>query len=119
MKKRDLVCVSCPMGCAITVTFDDNGEVASVTGNTCPRGDKYARQECLHPERMVTSSVRVEGGRLPVVPVKTSQPIPKELIFDCMQEINKVVLKAPVKIGDVVIQNVLGCGADILATNEA
>ncbi len=119
MEKRELVCVSCPMGCAITVELDDNGQVVSVTGNTCPRGDKYARQECTHPERMVTSSVRVEGGRLPVVPVKTSQPIAKELIFDCMKEINQVVLKAPVKIGDVVIHDVLGTGVDILATNEA
>lgn len=119
MEKRELVCVSCPMGCAITVELNDNGEVVSVTGNTCPRGDKYARQECLHPERMVTSTVKVEGGRLAVVPVKTAQPIPKELIFNCMQEINKVTMKAPVHIGDVVVQNVLGTGVDVLATNEA
>lgn len=119
MEKRELVCVSCPMGCAITVELDEKGQVVSVTGNTCPRGDKYARQECMHPERMVTSTVKVEGGRLAVVPVKTAQPIPKELIFDCMQEINKVTMKAPVHIGDVVVHNVLGTGVDVLATNEA
>ena len=119
MEKRELVCVSCPMGCAITVELDDQGQVVSVTGNTCPRGDKYARQECTHPERMVTSSVKVEGGRLAVVPVKTSKPIAKELIFDCMKEINKVSLKAPVNIGDVVIHNVLNTDIDIVATNEA
>lgn len=119
MSKRELVCVSCPIGCSITVDLDENGNVLSVTGNTCKRGDKYARQECTHPERMVTSTVKVEGGKMAVVPVKTSEPIPKELIFDCMKEINKVTLKAPVKIGDVVVKNVLNTGIDVLATNEA
>lgn len=119
MEKRDLVCVSCPIGCAITVELDDNGQVLSVTGNTCKRGDSYARQECTHPERMLTSTVKVEGGRLPVVPVKSAKPIPKELLFDCMIEINKVTVQAPVKIGDVVLENILGTGVNIVATNEA
>lgn len=119
MEKRDLICVSCPIGCAITVELDDNGQVTSVTGNTCKRGDSYARQECTHPERMLTSTVKVTGGRLPVVPVKSAKPIPKELLFDCMTEINKVTLTAPVKIGDVVLENVLNTGVNIVATNEA
>lgn len=119
MTKREMVCVSCPMGCAITVELDDNNEVISVTGNTCPRGDKYARQECTHPERMLTSTVKVEGGRLPVVPVKSASPIPKEMLFDAMKEINKVTLKAPVTFGDVAVKDVLGTGIDIVVTNEA
>lgn len=118
MTKREMVCVSCPIGCAITVELDDNNEVVSVTGNTCKRGDAYARQECTHPERMLTSTVKVEGGRLPVVPVKSAKPIPKEMLFDCMTEINKVTLKAPVRIGDTVLCNILGTGIDIVATNE-
>lgn len=72
MEKRDLVCVSCPIGCAITVELDDGGQVLTVTGNTCKRGDSYARQECTRPERMLTSTVKVMGGRLPVVPVKSA-----------------------------------------------
>ncbi len=112
MTKREMVCVSCPMGCAITVELDDNNEVISVTGNTCPRGDRYARQECTHPERMLTSTVKVEGGRLPVVPVKSASPIPKEMLFDAMKEVNKVTLKAPVHLGDVAVKNIL------VATNE-
>ena len=119
MTKREMVCVSCPMGCAITVELDDNNEVISVTGNTCPRGDKYARQECTHPERMLTSTVKVEGGRLPVVPVKSASPIPKEMLFDAMKEVNKVTLKAPVTFGDVAVKDILGTGIDILVTNEA
>ena len=119
MTKREIVCVSCPMGCAITVELDDNNEVISVTGNTCPRGDKYARQECTHPERMLTSTVKVEGGRLPVVPVKSASPIPKEMLFDAMKEVNKVTLKAPVTFGDVAVKDILGTGIDIVVTNEA
>ena len=119
MTKRDVICVSCPIGCAITVELDDNNEVVSVTGNTCPRGDKYARQECTHPERMLTSTVKVEGAKLPVVPVKSSSPIPKEMLFECTEEINKVSLTAPVNIGDKVIENILGTGVDIVATNNA
>ena len=119
MTKREMVCVSCPMGCAITVELDDNNEVISVTGNTCPRGDKYARQECTHPERMLTSTVKVEGGRLPVVPVKSASPIPKEMLFDAMKEVNKVTLKATVTFGDVAVKNILETGIDIVVTNEA
>lgn len=119
MTKREMVCVSCPMGCAITVELDDNNKVISVTGNTCPRGDKYARQECTHPERMLTSTVKVEGGRLPVVPVKSASPIPKEMLFDAMKEVNKVTLKAPVTFGDVAVKDILGTGIDIVVTNEA
>ena len=119
MTKREMVCVSCPMGCAITVELDDNNEVISVTGNTCPRGDKYARQECTHPERMLTSTVKVEGGRLPVVPVKSASPIPKEMLIDAKKEVNNVTLKAPVTFGDVAVKDILGTGIDIVVTNEA
>ena len=119
MKTKELICVSCPIGCAVTVTLDDNNEVVSVTGNTCKRGDSYARQECTHPERMLTSTVKVTGSRLPVVPVKSAKPVPKELLLDCMQEINRVTVQAPVHIGDVVLANILNTGVDILATNNA
>lgn len=119
MKTKELICVSCPIGCAVTVTLDDNNEVISVTGNTCKRGDSYARQECTHPERMLTSTVKVIGSRLPVVPVKSAKPVPKELLLDCMQEINRVTVQAPVHIGDVVLANILNTGVDIVATNNA
>ncbi len=119
MKTKELICVSCPIGCAVTVTLDENNEVVSVTGNTCKRGDSYARQECTHPERMLTSTVKVTGSRLPVVPVKSAKPVPKELLLDCMQEINRVIVQAPVHIGDVVLSNILNTGVDIVATNNA
>ena len=110
--KRSLVCVSCPLGCPIEVEIE-NGQVISVSGNTCKRGDAYARTEVTNPVRSLTTSVKLEGGIHPVVPVKSSGPVPK----DRMKEINGAVIKAPVKIGDVVIENICGLGVDIIATN--
>ncbi len=115
--KKNLTCVACPLGCSIEVEIE-NGEVISVTGNTCKRGDTYARSEITNPVRSLTTSVKVEGGVHPVVPVKTSGPIPKGKMFDCMKEINSAKISAPVKIGDVVIKNILGLGVDIVATNN-
>ena len=114
--KKSLICVSCPLGCPIEVEIE-NGEVTAVTGNTCKRGDAYARAEITNPVRSLTSSVKVENGMYAVVPVKSSAPVPKDKMFDCMKEINAVTVKAPVKIGDVVIENILGLGVDIVATN--
>lgn len=116
---RDLICVSCPLGCPITVELTESGEVTKVTGNTCKRGEKYAISECTNPVRMLTSTMKVNGGSLPVVPVKTSAPIPKGKMFECMEAINNEVVDAPVKIGDVIICNVCDTGVDIVATNEA
>ena len=116
MEVRELTCVACPMGCQLTASID-NGVVVSVTGNTCPRGVKYAETECTHPVRPLTTTVKVEGGKHPVVPVKSADPIPKETMFDCMKELNKVVVKAPVQIGDVIVDDICGTGVKIVATN--
>ena len=115
--KKNLTCVACPLGCSITVELDDAGNILSVTGNTCKRGDAYARTEMTNPTRSLTSTVKVSGGAHPVVPVKSAAPVPKSMMFDCMKEINQVTLQAPVKIGQVVIQNILGTGVDIVTTN--
>ncbi len=109
----ELICITCPRGCHLQV--DEN---LNVTGNSCPRGAIYAKAELTHPVRMVTSTVKVESTNECRVPVKTKDPIPKELIFKVMDEINKVKIKAPVKIGDVVIKDVLGSGVDIIATKN-
>ncbi len=114
--KKSLICVSCPLGCPIEVEIE-NGQVVAVTGNTCKRGDAYARAEITNPVRSLTTSVKVENGVHPVVPVKSSGPVPKDKMFDCMKAINEATIKAPVKIGDVVIENILGLGVDIIATN--
>ena len=117
-KTTELTCIRCPIGCQITVTQDETGKVIDIMGNTCPNGYKYAGNEVVNPTRIVTSTVRVEGGELPVVSVKTAGDIPKGRMMDCMREIDKVTVKAPVAIGDVVISNCLGLGVNIVATRN-
>lgn len=117
MEKRELTCIGCPLGCQVTVTME-NGEVKDVTGYTCPRGEKYAREEVTNPTRVVTSIVRVEGGNLAAVSVKTQNVIPKGKIFETLDEIKPVIVKAPVHIGDVIVANVAGTGVDVIATKN-
>ncbi len=117
MEKRLLTCIQCPLGCQITVEYEGD-KIESVTGNTCPRGDKYARNEILHPVRTVTSTVVVTGGEKPRLSVKTAAGIPKGKIFEAMKEIDAVRMTAPVKIGDVVVKNVAGTGIDVIATRN-
>jgi len=88
------------------------------TGNQCPRGPVYAKEEMTAPKRVVTSTVKITGGIYNRVPVKTKNSIPKELVFKCMDEINKAEVKSPIKMGDVILENVLGTGVDIVATRN-
>lgn len=113
-EKRNLVCIVCPMGCNMEVGFEDNGQL-SVKGNSCKRGAVYAQAEFTNPVRTLTTTVKVENGKNPVVPVKSQKPLPKDLLFDCMKRINKVRIKAPVAIGEVVVENILGTGINIVA----
>ena len=117
MTQRQLTCIGCPMGCQLTATIE-NGVVTAVTGNTCKRGDSYARKECVAPARTVTGTVRVTGGLLPVVSVRTAGEVPKERVLDVARALCRVHLTAPVHAGDVVIPNVLGTGVDVVATRS-
>ena len=114
METRELTCIGCPLGCSLSVTLE-NGEVTSVTGNTCPRGDAYARKEVTNPTRIVTTTVRVSGGAAPMINVKTQSDIPKDKIFECVAALKGVTIQAPVAIGDVVLENVAGTGVNIVA----
>ena len=114
MKTRDLTCIVCPKGCQITVTFGENGEICEIVGNTCPRGKAYAEKECTHPERTVTTTMRMADGR--VVPCKTKDTVPKEKMADVMAEINGATAPVPVAIGEVLIENVAGTGVAVVAT---
>ncbi len=113
---RNLTCIVCPLGCALGAEIE-NGEVINITGNTCPKGAKYAKDECTNPVRTITTTV-VDKNRNPI-PVKTNRPVPKGKIFECMKEINSVVVENDVVIGDVVLENVANTGSDIIATVKA
>ena len=112
---RELTCIVCPKGCQLKVELEGK-KVLSVSGHTCKRGEAYAHAECTAPMRTVTTTAAVVGGG--VVPVKTDKTIPKELMFDCMVEINKARVPADAKLGDVVIENVLGTGANVVTTRN-
>ena len=117
MEKVNLICIGCPLGCPLEVEMDGK-EVVSVSGNTCKNGDKYARKELTNPTRIVPSLVRVVGGTLGMVSVKTASDIPKGKIFDCMKEISAAQMNAPVAIGDIVIENCAGTGVSVIATKN-
>ncbi len=111
--KRDLTCIVCPLGCSLTVELEEN-KVVNVVGNSCPRGKTYAENECTNPQRTVTSTVRSTDGGM--VSVKTDKTIPKDKMFECMKIINKITAKLPVKVGDIVAEDVFG--ANIIATQN-
>jgi CxxC motif-containing protein len=117
MEKRELTCIGCPLGCPITVTIEQK-EVTAVTGNTCPRGDAYARKEVTNPTRIVTSTVRVVGGTAAMVSCKTKEDVPKSKIFDVIEALRDVSVPAPVGIGDVLVRDVAGTKTDIVATKN-
>lgn len=115
MEQKKLICIGCPLGCPITVTLN-NGVIFSVAGNTCPRGDAYARKEITAPTRIVTSTVKIIGSSSDrYLPVKTAADIPKGKIFDCMKALTNVTAEAPVHVGDVIVSDVAGTGVNIVA----
>lgn len=116
MVKKELICISCPLGCNLEVSIDD--EDIKVRGNSCKRGEVYGIKECTNPTRIVTSTIFVKNGVEEVLPVKTEKDIPKDKIFDCIRLLKDIEVEAPVKIGDVVVANVLGTGINVVATKS-
>lgn len=117
MAAKTLTCIGCPLGCSLTVEMEGK-HVKFVTGNTCPNGEAYARKELTDPTRIVTTTVRVCGGKLPAVSVKTASDVPKSKIFDCIRALEPVEIPAPVVMGQVILSNVADTGVDVLATKS-
>lgn len=114
--KRDLTCIGCPLGCALHVSGE--GKDLAVTGNTCPRGEEYAKTECTAPVRCFTGTVALVGGLLPVVSVRTAENVPKQSIFAVAEVARRIRVQAPVAIGDVICENVAGTGVALVATRN-
>ena len=108
----ELICIVCPRGCHLKVDEENGYEVK---GNSCPRGAEYGKKELVNPTRVITTTVAIEGGIYRRIPVKTAGDIPKGMIFEIMDEINKIVVKAPINVGDVIIENVLGTGVNVVS----
>lgn len=117
MEVRNLTCINCPMGCALTVEMNGD-EVVNISGNTCKRGEVYAQKEVTNPTRIVTSTVRVKGGKADMVSVKTREDIPKGKIFECVKALKNVEVQAPIRIGDVIVSNIADTGIDVVAAKN-
>lgn len=121
METTLVTCVICPKGCSISVDWEEDGDkkvVREVKNNSCPRGYNYASSEVVHPERVLTTTIRVENGTLSYLPIRSRVAIPKETLLLAMDEIRKMVIQAPVKMGDVIIKNILNTGVDMIASRS-
>ena len=117
VEKRHFTCVTCPVGCEIDVELRD-GEVLSITGNRCAKGKDFVLQEMEEPMRVLTTTVPIEGAKWAMLPVRTDKSIPRRLFFEVMDEVAGVALQAPVEVSDVIIEDVAGTGANIIATRN-
>jgi CxxC motif-containing protein len=113
---KDIRCIVCPTGCLVHVE-NINGELI-IEGHSCSRGEEYAKEEFISPKRILTTTMRVENGFLPLIPVRSEKPIPKEKLEDTLKEIAITVIKAPIKMGDVLIEDVLGLDINIIASRD-
>ena len=109
----NITCIVCPMGCPLKVTKLENGY--KVEGNTCKRGEKYGVEELTNPRRVITTTVRLNGSYLNLLPVKTEDSVPKGMMFEIMEELDKITVTAPINVGDVIVENILGTGVNIVS----
>jgi len=112
---KELICIACPMGCHLEINVDDN---YSVKGNQCKRGEVYGKKELTNPTRLITSTVKIKNGINNRIPVKSDNEVPKDKIFLVMKELEKVELNSPVRINQIIVENVCGLGVNIITTRS-
>jgi CxxC motif-containing protein len=111
--EKNITCILCPIGCEIRI---NKKELLVINGVKCKKGIQYSKNEVLNPKRILTTSILVKNGVLPLLSVKTSKPIPKEKIFKILKIIKNTSVNAPIEIGEIIIKNILNTGSDIIAT---
>lgn len=112
---RDFICIVCPRGCSLHV--EENDEI-KVSGNSCKRGEEFAKEEVTDPKRTLTTTVKTTSSSSPTLSVRSSSPLPKRLFFDIQKILKNIIIDRPVKRGDVIIDNILSSGCDIIATEN-
>ena len=117
-KEMEIICIICPLACPVKVTVDDRGKVLDVANYMCKEGKEYAVAECKFPGRILTATIVSEGSNRALLPVRSNKPIPKGLLMDSMRSLSQVTVKPPIKMGQVIVSNILGTGADLIATDE-
>ena len=118
MEGKEIICIVCPMGCQMEIAEDSSSKGYIVTGNACTRGEKYGIKELTNPTRVLTTTIKLKGSLQRRLPVRTDTPIPKGMIFACMKELDAVEAAVPVGMGDVIVENILGTGANIISTRS-
>lgn len=113
---QELICITCPKGCVTTV-WKENGEI-KIEGKICKKGKEYIKQEYIEPKRVLTSTVVVEHSAIKRLPVRTREAIPKKKLFAAMNELSKIRIKPPLKMGEVIISNLLNTGVDVIASDD-
>lgn len=114
---KKINCIVCPLSCVGEVTLED-GQIQAITGFTCDRGTRYGQEEITAPKRTLTTTIKVDNGELPLLPVVSKTPLPKDKVVACARHLSTVKVKAPIKEGDIVCANILGLGVDIVATRD-
>jgi CxxC motif-containing protein len=115
--KHEYTCINCPLSCSLELA-EEEGEVLDVQGQGCKVGEKYAMQEFTDPQRVVTTTVPVRGGTLPLLPVRSVRTIPKMMVLEAARRLASVVVEAPVKGGEVIVEDILGTGVDVIASRD-
>ena len=118
LEEKEITCVICPNSCRLTVWRDAKTNEVMVKGYECPRGKNYGFNEYTNPVRMLITTMRIEGGTLPVIPIRSEKELPKSQIFNAIRVVNDHACYAPVKMGDIVIKNILDTGVDIIASRD-
>lgn len=118
MAEVNIICIGCPMGCMAALTIDDEGQVTAITGCKCKPGHRYVIEEYKNPVRVLTATIAIKDSSRPLLPVRTAAPIPKTKLLPGMKVLAKAKVKPPIKIGDVVISNLLDTGIDVVATSD-
>lgn len=118
MGGKDIICIVCPMGCQMAVSGDGGAKGYTVTGNACSRGEKYGIKELTNPTRVLTTTVKLKGSPHKRLPVRSDAPIPKGMMFECMRVLDSVEAEAPVRIGGIIVENILDTGANIISTRS-
>lgn len=116
-REETIICINCPVGCKVDLKVEGE-QILEMNGNKCEKGREYVINEFKCPTRILPTTVRVEGGKLPLVPVKTAEPIPRDKLENAMRVLAKVKLKAPIELGEVVIENILGTGVNVVTTRD-
>ena len=115
-EKKTIICIGCPSGCEIEVTQIDNS--LKFEGNTCKKGEEYAIEEFTDPKRILTTTLEVENGILPLIPVRSDKSLPKGRLFDCMEFLSTKKVIAPIKMGQILVENILQLGVNIIASRN-